>query len=218
MAEKMMKEPFLHLTLVTNKKTAFTPSYLELIQQCIKGGITCVQLREKSLPYQELLSFGRALKSILDKNNIPLLINDHVELCLQLDAAGVHLGQNDGDPVKARALLGPDKIIGITTNTLTQVNDAKDLPINYLGIGTIFPTENKPDVQTIWGLDGLEQAAQITAHPLIAIGGIDEHNAQSVMNAGARGIAAIGAFHDAKDPCQTTHNLLTTVNQAHHDR
>ncbi|KTD64602.1 thiamine phosphate synthase [Legionella shakespearei] len=213
-----MNTPFLHLTLVTDKKNTSIPSYLELIQQCIKGGITCVQLREKLIPYEELLFFGRALKSILDKNHIPLIINDHVDLCIELDAAGVHLGQNDGDPIKARALLGPDKIIGISTNTITQVIKANALPIDYLGVGAIFPTENKPDVQTIWGLDGLKQAAQISAHPLVAIGGINENNAQSVIRSGANGIAAIGTFHGAKDPRQITSNLLTTINQAYHDR
>lgn len=214
----MMSAPFLHLTLVTDKKNTSTPSYLEWIQQCIKGGVTCVQLREKLIPYEELLLFGRALKSILDKSNIPLIINDYVDLCIQLDAAGVHLGQSDGDPIKARAMLGPHKIIGISTNTLTQVNNAKTLPVDYLGVGAIFPTENKPDIQTIWGLDGLKQAAQISDHPLVAIGGINENNVQSVISSGANGVAAIGAFHDAKDPCQTTLNLLTTINQAYHDR
>jgi thiamine-phosphate pyrophosphorylase len=213
-----MNAPFLHLTLVTDKKNTSIPSYLELIEQCIKGGITCVQLREKLLPYEELLLFGRALKRILDKNNIPLIINDYVELCIQLDAAGVHLGQTDGDPITARAMLGPNKIIGISTDTIPQVTQAKALPVDYLGVGAIFPTDSKPDVHTIWGLDGLKLAAQASAHPLVAIGGINENNAHSVIRSGAHGIAAIGVFHNAHDPCQTTHNLLTTINQAYHDR
>src|SRR3989338_7366763 len=200
MACKIMKVGTHTLTLVTNKKDLPTQAYLELIEGCVKAGVSCVQLREKSLNYKELLSFGRSLKELLDSKNIPLIINDHLDLCLDLDASGVHLGQGDGDPVKARSMLGPDKIIGLTVNTMTQVENSNALPIDYIGLGAIFPTKNKPDIENIWGLEGLKKASLSAAHPIIAIGGIDHSNVLSVLNSGAEGVAAIAALHPPADP------------------
>lgn len=214
----MMKKSIHLLTLVTNKGELPTQPYLEFIALCIKAGVTCVQLREKLLSPEKLLHFGRSLKNLLDANNIPLIVNDHVELCLQLDAAGVHLGQSDGNPVKARSILGSHKLIGLSVNTIAQVENSNFLPVDYIGIGAIFPTKNKPDVEKIWGLAGLQEASIMASHPVVAIGGIDVSNAGSVINCGVQGIAAIGAFHDAADPYLATQRLITTIKEVSHDR
>lgn len=201
------------LILVTHKGASSTSAYLERIARCIQGGVTSVQLREKSLSSEELLNFGRALKNLLDSNNIPLIVNDHIDLCLQLDAAGVHLGQSDGDPLEARAKLGPQKIIGLSVNTIAQIETANALSLDYIGVGAIFPTQNKSDIKTIWGLEGLKKASIMSSHPIVAIGGVTPSNALSVLQAGAKGIAAIGAFHDVVDPYLSTQHFINTINE-----
>lgn len=213
-----MKENFWQLTLVTNKGNAPTAPYLGFVEVCLKAGITCVQLREKSLTGEDLLDFGSSLKRLLDLYNVPLIVNDDVDLCIKLNASGVHLGQSDTKVTKARSALGTDKIIGLSVNTIEQIQTSLTLPIDYIGVGAIFPTHNKPDVETIWGLRGLSQASLVSSHPIVAIGGIDESNAFSVMNSGADGIAAIGAFHQAADPCLTTKNLIKITKEANNDR
>jgi len=147
------------------------------------------------------------LKQILDPLGIPLIINDDIGLALELDASGVHLGQTDGDPVLARELLGTNKIIGVSIDTRENLIKANELPIDYVGIGAIFPTLNKKNVATIWGTEGLKTLAAISRHPMIGIGGVNESNAAEVLLAGASGIAVIGALHDAPDPAQMVRRL-----------
>jgi thiamine-phosphate pyrophosphorylase len=127
------------------------------------------------------------------------------------------VGQSDDSVLKARALLGPSKIIGLTVDTLEQLHIANTLPINYVGIGAVFSTPNKPNVQTLWCLDGLQKAATLSKHPIVAIGDIHGENVRSVMQAGAYGIAAIGAFHDAPDPKAATRHLCHIIEEPQHD-
>lgn len=213
-----MKENFWQLTLVTNKGSAPAAHYLEFIEVCLKAGITCVQLREKSLPGEDLLDFGSSLKRLLDLYNVPLIVNDDIDLCIKLRAFGVHLGQSDTEVTKARSVLGADRIIGLSVNTIEQIQNSLTLAVDYIGVGAIFPTNNKPDVETIWGLSGLGQASLVSSRPIVAIGGIDESNAFSVINSGADGIAAIGAFHQAADPFLTTKNLIKIIKEINNDR
>jgi thiamine-phosphate pyrophosphorylase len=220
-----MKENFWRLTLVTNKNNISIATYLEFVEACLKAGITCVQLREKSLPQKELFYFGSKLKSLLDLYNVPLIVNDDIDLCIKLDAFGVHLGQSDTEITAARFALGADKIIGLSVNTIEQVQSSLSLAIDYIGVGAIFPTNNKPDVATIWGLHGLQQASLASPYPVVAIGGIDASNVFSVINSGADGIAAIGAFHNSRDPFLATKNLIKIINsselalkEAHNDK
>jgi thiamine-phosphate pyrophosphorylase len=213
-----MKENFWLLTLVTNKGNTSTASYLEFIEVCLKAGITCVQLREKSLPNEELFHFGSLLKRILDLYNIPLIVNDDIDLCIKLRAFGIHLGQSDTAITQARSALGASKIIGSSINTIEQIQSSLTLAVDYIGVGAIFPTNNKPDVETIWGLSGLNQASLVSSLPIVAIGGIDESNAFSVINSGADGIAAIGAFHYSKDPFLTTNNLIKIIKEVNNAR
>lgn len=186
--------------LVTNRQAIPLADYLSFIKACAVSGITSVQLREKHQSWEFLLMFGQELKRILDPLRIPLIVNDNIELALELNASGVHLGQTDGDPYHARKKLGPDKIIGVSIDSENNLMDANEIPINYVGVGAIFKTANKPNVHTIWGLNGLQTLATKTHHPIVGIGGIHAGNALGVMAAGANGIAVIAALHDAKEP------------------
>ncbi len=198
---------FYKLMLVTDRKQMPLDDYLRFIKSCASGGITSVQLREKHLSTQACLSFGQKLKEILDPLNIPLIVNDNIELALQLNASGVHLGQTDGDPELARKQLGPDKIIGVSIDTEDNLIKANHLPIDYVGIGAIFPTTSKSNITTVWGTSGLNALSHQSKHPIIGIGGINENNAIEVLTSGAQGIAVIAAIHEAKDPFFTIQNL-----------
>lgn len=200
-------EFFYKLMLVTNRQQTPMADYLQFIKTCANAGVTAVQLREKHQTPETLLVFGEKLKEILDPLQIPLIVNDDIELALKLNASGIHLGQTDGDPKLARALLGPNKIIGVSIDTEENLIAANPLPIDYVGIGAIFTTTNKHNVATIWGTHGLSQLSSRSRHPIIGIGGINESNAAEVLSSGACGIAVIGALHDAEDPKRTTHNL-----------
>lgn len=201
---------FLKLILVTHKDHASSNKYLDFVGTCIRSGVTSVQMREKNLPYDQLLEFGKSLKSFLELFSIPLIINDDVQLAHELKADGVHLGQSDGSVLEARRILGHNKIVGLSVNSLAQLGSSNRLPLDYIGIGPIFPTKNKADSEI--GCERLTQMAFATHHPIAAIGGIDETNVTDVMSSGAYGIAAIGAFHDAKDPSLTTRNLWDSIN------
>lgn len=209
-----MKENFWQLILITNKGKLPTDSYLEFVALCVKAGVTSVQLREKNLSRQAHFHFGQSLKAILNTTHTPLIINDDVDLCLELDVAGVHLGQSDGDPIIARKRLGPSKYIGLSVNTFTDIEKANNLPVDYLGLGAVFPTNSKQNIKTIWGLDGLKQASLMSTYPIIALGGIDESNVVSVIKCGASGVAAICAFHEARNPYRTAKNLINLITHA----
>lgn len=209
--KQIAKDQYFKLMLVTNKKDKPLNEYLDFIKSCAKSGITSVQLREKNLSYDELREFGKQLKAVLDPLGIPLIVNDHVKLAHELGAASVHLGQTDGDVREARALLGDDKIIGLSVDSIEQLSIAHMLPIDYIGVGAIFPSKTKRDVAVVLGCDGLKQIALASKYPVIAIGGITALNAGEVIQAGAHGIAAIGAFHDGKDPISSTKNLRSMI-------
>ncbi|NNM59168.1 MAG: thiamine phosphate synthase [Legionellales bacterium] len=198
---------FYKLMFVTNKQDKSIDDYLSLVKACVASGVTCVQLREKNASYESLITFGQALKKFLSSVAIPLIINDNLDLALALDADGVHLGQTDGDVQKARQRLGTDKIIGLSISSLEQLQTANSLPIDYVGCGAIFPTQNKIDITTIIGLEGLQQLASLSKHPMVAIGGINLSNAREVMQTGCRGIAAIGVFHHPADGATATQKL-----------
>ncbi|MGL4859387.1 MAG: thiamine phosphate synthase [Enterobacteriaceae bacterium] len=203
-----MQNDALRLILVTNKSPSTpTARYLDFIGECVSAGLPSVQLRQKEMSADELYEFAKALQQFLRPCEIPLIINDHVALCQQLDAQGVHLGQSDGNILKAREILGSSKIIGLSVNSNAELQQANRLPIDYIGVGAIFPTANKPDIQTLWGIDGLQQIIRQSHHPVVAIGGITTANADSVIATGCAGIAAIGLFHDASDLQATTRYL-----------
>lgn len=187
--------------------------YMEFILHCIHAGITCVQLREKHCSDDALYRFAVELKACLAPYRVPLIINDNVSLARAVDAAGVHLGQSDSDVIQAREQLGPNKIIGLSINTPSQLEHANTLPVDYVGVGAVFPTLSKPDVTTIWGIDGLRQACGLSQHPVVAIGGIDRNNAHEVVRAGAQGIAAIGAFHQASHPEESIYLMRNAFRQ-----
>lgn len=215
---KKINHKVISLMLITHKQNRSSEDYLNFLATCVHAGVTSIQLREKNLSYDALYAFGKDLQSILTPLSIPLIINDNLQLAYDLDAAGVHLGQSDGDVFKAREQLGDEKIIGLTVNSMEQLKIANQLPVDYVGIGAIFPTQSKKDVSKIWGCDELALAISYSKHPVVAIGGINEHNVLEIMSTGTDGIAMISAIHEASNPIQYVKNLRSIIDKVYDDR
>lgn len=201
----------LRLCLVTNLKNKPFSLYRPLILQAIQGGITSVQLREKTQNLLEYKQLALQLKTILRPFKIPLIINDHVEIAKEIDADGVHLGQSDLSPEDARKILGAEKIIGWSVETLEELEIANQLTcLDYIAASAVFPSKTKPDCKTTWGITGLMHIAQHSKHPVMAIGGINLSNIKTVMDSGACGVAVVGAIHD-HDPRKSAADLITEI-------
>ncbi|MGI2799718.1 thiamine phosphate synthase, partial [Photobacterium damselae] len=151
-----------------------------VIKEAIAGGVTMVQLREKHGNVQEFIHRALVVKALLINTGIPLIINDRVDVALAVDADGIHLGQSDMPVAIARRLLGKDKIIGLSVENSQQLDEAQNLPIDYIGLSAIYPTQTKTDTVYYWGIDGLKQAVETTSLPIVAIGGINDKNISNV--------------------------------------
>lgn len=199
--------------MVTQLESQTLDQYLLFLEQAILGGITSVQYRDKKNGAAAAKEIAATLKTFLSSFQIPLIINDNVQLAEEIDADGVHLGQSDGCPVEARKTLGPDKLIGWSVETQAHLEHANQMAcIDYIAASPVFPTNSKFDCKPAWGLEGLKQLAQHSKHPVIGIGGINLHNVHEVMQHGASGIAIIGAIHHHPDPQQAATTLLQAIN------
>lgn len=191
----------LRLYLVTDQHSAGGRTLTDIVSAAIQGGVTCVQLREKHLSTRDFLAQALVLKTLLAPHRIPLVINDRIDIALACGAQGVHLGQSDMPVAQARQLLPPEVFIGWSVETMDDVTRSASLPVDYLGVSPIHATPTKADTQPPWGLNGLRQVRAATALPLVAIGGIQVHNAREVLKAGADGLAVVSALCAAADPC-----------------
>jgi len=187
----------LKLCLITNQTDQTIQKYIEIIKEADHGGVTMVQLRDKSRNIDEIKAIALELKQVLRPFKIPLIINDHVELASQIDADGVHIGQSDMQIKEARSLLGYDKIIGISIESLTDLIAVNRLVGNYyVAASAVFASSSKLNCKKIWGLAGLEEVVQNSIHPVIAVGNINQTNIKAVVQTGVAGVAVISAIHD----------------------
>lgn len=190
----------LRLYLVTDSALSRGRSLLEVVEAAVQGGVSCVQLREKHLPTRDFVAQALALRPLLQRHRVPLVINDRIDVALACEADGVHLGQSDMPVEAARRLLPAQVFIGWSVETPDDVARAHTLPVDYLGVSPVFATPTKTDTLRPWGLEGLQQVRQRTALPLVAIGGIHAGNAQQVLQAGADGLAVVSAICTADSP------------------
>lgn len=164
------------------------------IEDAIKGGVTLIQIREKDASTREFFEVAKEIQEITSKYNIPLIINDRVDIALTIDADGVHLGQNDMPIALARKILGPDKIIGISAGNLKEAMEAQNNGADYVGLGPVFYTGTKKDADDPIGLHRLKDIVQNITIPSVAIGGINKENTTSILEAGVDGISVISAI------------------------
>jgi thiamine-phosphate pyrophosphorylase len=191
-------DPFLYL--VTDRKLAGSRSLADIVREAIAGGVTLVQLREKSLPHAEFVKEAHTLTEVCHAQGIPLIVNDDVDVALEAGADGVHLGQSDASPQEARARLGSGAIIGLSVENVGQTCAAAALDIDYLAASPVFATPTKTDTAPPLGLEGVQTIRRLCDKPLVAIGGINLSNALTVLRAGADGIAVVSALMAATDP------------------
>jgi thiamine-phosphate pyrophosphorylase len=188
----------MELYLVTDRSWLDGRTLEEDVEQALQGGVTLVQLREKHLEKEEFIALAKRIKKVTDQYQVPLIINDDVEVALAVDAAGVHVGQKDCYAKEARKLLGPDKILGVTCNRVELAKEAQANGADYLGVGAVFGSGTKKDAIP---LDHavLQEICQAVDIPVVAIGGINATNAQKLKGRKMDGIAVISGILAAKD-------------------
>lgn len=201
----------LSLYLVTDRLLSLGRNIEWIVEEAVKGGVTMVQLREKDCCTREFIDLATRLKHKLRSFNVPLIINDRLDVALAANADGLHIGQSDMPYAMARQLLSKDKIIGLSVENMDQVLEANDLDVDYIGISPVFSTPTKTDTAQPFGLEGIRQVMAVSRHPAVAIGGISFANATSIIRAGANGIAVVSAICSANDPCKAAYELNNKI-------
>ncbi len=177
-----------------------------LLAAALRGGVNIVQLREKSLPRREIELAAQTFRRLCDTYSALFIVNDDPDLARSCDADGVHVGQDDLAATEARALLGPDAIIGLSTHSEEQIAASAQAPVDYISVGPIWETPTKQGRPAV-GLGLISHAASAAPHPFFAIGGIDSSNAAAVVEAGARRLCVVRAIRDAADPAAAAEAL-----------
>jgi thiamine-phosphate pyrophosphorylase len=200
----------LRLHLVTDSALCGARDLLSVVGAAVRGGASCVQLREKTLETRAFVERARALKAMLAPLGVPLIVNDRLDVALACDADGVHVGQADMPASVVRRLM-PAAIIGLSIETLEQLHAGEREPVDYFGVSPVFATPTKHDAAPAQGLDGLRAMRALTQRPLIAIGGIDAGNVAEVLAAGADGVAVVSALCAAPDPLDAARRLRAAM-------
>ena len=184
--------------------------FLSCIEDALRGGVTFVQLREKDADGGIFLQRAFAVKTLCDKYKVQLLINDRIDIALACKAAGVHLGQDDIPPSAARAILGPEAIIGVSAHSREEALAAEKDSADYLGVGAVFPTNSKDDASEV-GLNMLKEIRQISKLPIVGIGGINAQNYTQVRAAGAQWAAIISGILGAENIEDEVRKIKMTI-------
>ncbi|MGD1987675.1 MAG: thiamine phosphate synthase [Desulfobacterales bacterium] len=202
------------LYLVTDRGLARGRSNLEVVTAAVDGGTTVVQLREKDCPTLEFIQQAQSIKAFLRKRNIPLIINDRVDIAQAVKADGVHLGQSDMPLEMAKGILGNTMIIGISAESIEDAITAEKGGADYLGISPIYATPTKTNTAPALGLEGLREIRKAVSLPLVGIGGLNKDNAADVIRNGADGVAVVSAIVAADDPAAAARELKQVINEA----
>lgn len=202
------------LYIVTDRGLSSGRTTLEIVKAAVRGGATCVQLREKTCPTLEFIEQALSVKEYLREHNIPLIINDRLDVAQAVQADGVHLGQTDMPFGMAKAILKDSMIIGISAESLEDAIKAEKGGADYIGVSPIFATPTKTDTAPPLGLEGLRKIRKAVRLPLVGIGGLNKDNAGEVIKNGADGIAVVSAIVAADDPEKAAGELKKIINQA----
>lgn len=197
------------LYLITDRNFLNGRSLKKCVEDAIKGGVTLIQIREKDASTREFYEVAKEVKEITSKYNIPLIINDRIDIAIAIDAEGVHLGQSDMPLKLARKILGEDKIIGISANNLEEALEAQRDGADYIGLGPVFYTGTKKDIDEPIGVQGLREITKNIDIPSVAIGGINKENAKLVLESGVQGISLISAILGSENVEKASRELST---------
>jgi thiamine-phosphate pyrophosphorylase len=205
-----MKNLDLSLYLVTDKSDD-VEKFLNTIEEAIKGGTTVVQIREKTAETLDFYNLALKVKDITTKYNVPLIINDRVDVALAIDADGVHVGQSDMPCDVTRRLIGEDKILGVSAATIDEAQKAQKDGADYIGTGAVFPTQTKDDAPKITK-DDLKEIVKSIDIPVVAIGGISLENAHELKDTGIAGLSVVSAIMSSDNPKKSSEELLEIFN------
>ena len=195
------------LYAVTDRSWLNGETLYSQIEKSLKGGATFMQLREKDLDEESFLKEAVEIKELCKKYNVPFVINDNVDIALSMGADGVHVGQSDMEALDVRKKLGPDKIIGVSVQTVEQALLAEKHGADYLGVGAVFHTGTKLDASDV-SFETLKEICQAVSIPVVAIGGITKDNLMELKGSGIAGVAVVSAIFAQKDIEAATKELL----------
>lgn len=202
-----------NLYVITNLEMAAPRNYIQIIRGVLTGGANVIQIRDKTTPFESLVDIGRKLKPLFDEFEATMIINDNPYLAREIDADGVHLGQEDIPVDIAREIVGENKIIGLSTHTRQQAILAMFLDVDYIGLGPIFQTSTKHQDYKPLGTRMIEWASKDILLPFIPIGGITEHNIARVCQSGGAAPAVVSAVMKQKNLIAATRHLIQIINQ-----
>ena len=205
-----MDREALRLYLVTNRYQDSVESFLEKVETACRSGVTIVQLREKNLTTNQYYQLAKQVKEITDAYQVPLIIDDRLDVCLAVDAAGLHIGDDELPVSVARKVLGPEKILGVTAKTVKRALEAEEAGADYLGTGAIFPTTTKENAP-ITLISTLKTICQTVAIPVVAIGGLTSENIDQLIGTGIAGVAVVRDLMQAEDIEAKTQAFLTKL-------
>ena len=205
-----MNREALRLYLVTNRYQDSLESFLEKIETACRSGVTIIQLREKNLTTNQYYQLAKQVKEITDAYQVPLIIDDRLDICLAVDAAGLHIGDDELPVLVARKVLGPEKILGVTAKTVKRALEAETSGADYLGTGAIFPTTTKENTP-ITLISTLKTICQTVAIPVVAIGGLTSENIDQLISTGIAGVAVVRDLMQAEDIEAKAHAFLTKL-------
>ena len=205
-----MNREALRLYLVTNRYQDSVESFLKKVETACRSGVTIVQLREKNLTTTQYYQLAKEVKEITDAYQVPLIIDDRLDVCLAVDAAGLHIGDDELPVSVARQVLGPDKILGVTAKTVERALEAEESGADYLGTGAIFPTTTKENAP-ITLISTLKTICQTVAIPVVAIGGLTSENIDQLIGTGIAGVAVVRDLMQAEDIEAKTQAFLTKL-------
>ncbi len=199
------------LYLVTDPFLAAGRTLAEVVASAIRGGVRVVQYRDKQASTRDMVAVASDLVTLCRRMGTRFLVNDRLDVALAVDADGVHVGQNDMPVAIARRLIGPHKLLGVSVHSETEIRQAERDGADHVSLSPVFATPTKPDHEIPLGLEGVRMLSLAAQVPVIAIGGIDIHNAGKVIRAGARGVCVVSAIMAAPDPEQAARNLKQAV-------
>lgn len=182
------------------------------VYEAVENGVTCVQLRsEKEVNKRYWYEAGVMIKAVLADYNVPLIVNDHIDVALAIDADGVHIGQNDLPPEAVRKMIGPNKLLGLSVGSIGELLAVKPHEVDYVGIGPVFATTTKKNARPAMGIEGLQKIVEARAIPKVAIGGINAGNVESVMQTKVNGVAVVSAICGQEDVATATKQLVKLI-------
>ena len=203
----------LRLYLVTDPELCSQHGLLETVRDAVRGGVTAVQLRDKTATTSALVKMGRDIATGLADTGVPLIVNDNVEAAIAIGADGLHVGQGDMKVDEARRLIGPDMLLGLSCETVEDARMTDPAIVNYIGVSPVFATPTKTDHSLAVGIEGLRAIAAATPVPKVAIGGLKSHHFEAIFENGADGVAVVSAICGQPDAEAAASALATKIAQ-----